>query len=60
MRQGFSLSNNLALGLYSHIQGLCLDNRLEPRLNSHGMVGQGKARKAAGMVLKMVREGKIA
>ena len=24
------------------------------------MVGQGKARKAAGMVLKMVQEGKIA
>lgn len=29
-------------------------------MNSQGMVGQGKARKAAGMVLKMVQEGKIA
>jgi len=29
-------------------------------VNSQGMVGQGKARKAAGMVLKMVQEGKIA
>jgi len=33
---------------------------MEPRLNSQGMVGQGKARKAAGMVLRMVQEGKIA
>jgi RuvB-like protein 2 len=33
---------------------------MEPRANSQGMVGQGKARKAAGMVLRMVQEGKIA
>ena len=37
-----------------------MDDRLEPRSNSQGMVGQGKARKAAGMVLRMVQEGKIA
>lgn len=37
-----------------------LDDRLEPRGNSQGMVGQGKARKAAGMILKMVQEGRIA
>lgn len=48
------------LGPHSHIQGLGLDDRLEPRSNSQGMVGQGKARKAAGMVLKMVQEGRIA
>ena len=54
---GFS---GLALGPHSHIQGLGLDDRLEPRSNSQGMVGQGKARKAAGMVLKMVQEGRIA
>ena len=50
----------MTLGPHSHIQGLGLDDRLEPRTNSQGMVGQGKARKAAGMVLKMVQEGKIA
>ncbi|KAF8466511.1 TIP49 C-terminus-domain-containing protein [Gautieria morchelliformis] len=35
---------------------------LEPRPNadSDGMVGQAKARKAAGLILKMVRESKIA
>jgi RuvB-like protein 2 len=37
-----------------------LDDRLEPRENSQGMVGQAKARKAAGMILKMVQEGRIA
>jgi len=48
------------VGPHSHIQGLGLDDRLEPRSNSQGLVGQGKARKAAGMVLKMVQEGRIA
>jgi RuvB-like protein 2 len=47
-------------GAHSHIRGLGLDDRLEPRGNSQGMVGQAKARKAAGMILKMVQEGRIA
>ena len=47
-------------GAHSHIRGLGLDDRLEPRGNAQGMVGQGKARKAAGMILKMVQEGRIA
>lgn len=50
----------LTLGAHSHIHGLGLDDRLEPRANSQGMVGQAKARKAAGMILKMVQEGRIA
>ncbi|KAI0756216.1 TIP49-domain-containing protein [Daedaleopsis nitida] len=48
------------IGAHSHIRGLGLDDRLEPRDNSQGMVGQAKARKAAGMILKMVQEGRIA
>ncbi|KAG2069462.1 TIP49-domain-containing protein [Suillus decipiens] len=48
------------IGAHSHIRGLGLDERLEPRANSQGMVGQAKARKAAGMVIKMVQEGRIA
>ncbi|EED83707.1 predicted protein [Postia placenta Mad-698-R] len=48
------------IGAHSHIRGLGLDDRLEPRTNSQGMVGQAKARKAAGMILKMVQEGRIA
>ncbi|PCH34420.1 TIP49-domain-containing protein [Wolfiporia cocos MD-104 SS10] len=48
------------IGAHSHIRGLGLDDRLEPRTSSQGMVGQAKARKAAGMILKMVQEGRIA
>jgi RuvB-like protein 2 len=48
------------IGAHSHIRGLGLDERLEPRQNSQGMIGQGRARKAAGLMLKMVREGRIA
>ncbi|KJA28312.1 hypothetical protein HYPSUDRAFT_129234 [Hypholoma sublateritium FD-334 SS-4] len=48
------------IGAHSHVHGLGLDDRLEPRANSQGLVGQAKARKAAGMILKMVQEGKIA
>lgn len=49
-------------GAHSHIRGLGLTSLLEPRPNtdSEGMVGQAKARKAAGLILKMVRESKIA
>ncbi|KAI5998255.1 TIP49 C-terminus-domain-containing protein [Pisolithus albus] len=48
------------IGAHSHVRGLGLDDRLEPRQNSQGMVGQGKARKAAGMILRMVQDGRIA
>ncbi|KAK9319094.1 TIP49 C-terminus-domain-containing protein [Lipomyces orientalis] len=47
---------------HSHITGLGLesDTTLEPRRTSQGMVGQLKARKAAGVILQMVKEGRIA
>ncbi|KAK4692499.1 RuvB-like protein 2, partial [Phenoliferia sp. Uapishka_3] len=49
------------IGAHSHIRGLGLDPlTLEPRGSSQGMVGQGKARKAAGVIIKMVQEGRIA
>lgn len=48
------------IGAHSHIRGLGLDDNLEPRQVSQGMVGQAKARKAAGVILKMIQEGKIA
>lgn len=50
----------LTTGAHSHIHGLGLDANLEPRAISQGMIGQGKARKAAGVILKMVQEGRIA
>ncbi|KAF9975347.1 RuvB-like 2 [Actinomortierella ambigua] len=48
------------IGAHSHIHGLGLDDSLEPRQTSQGMVGQVKARRAAGVILKMIQEGKIA
>lgn len=48
------------IGAHSHIRGLGLDDSLEPRAVSQGMVGQVQARKAAGIILSMIREGKIA
>lgn len=47
-------------GAHSHIRGLGLDDSLTARTSSQGMVGQKKARKAAGVILQMIREGKIA
>ncbi|KFK28446.1 hypothetical protein AALP_AA8G515600 [Arabis alpina] len=48
------------IGAHSHIRGLGLDSILEPRFVSEGMVGQLKARKAAGVIVQMIKEGKIA
>lgn len=48
------------IGAHSHIRGLGLDDALEARTSSQGMVGQTEARRAAGVVVQMIREGKIA
>lgn len=50
------------IAAHSHISGLGLeaDNKLQPRENSQGMVGQIKARRAAAVVLEMIKEGRIA
>lgn len=48
------------IGAHSHIRGLGLDDALEARKVSQGMVGQADARRAAGIVFKMIEEGAIA
>lgn len=48
------------IGAHSHIRGLGLDDSLDARLVSQGMVGQNKARRAAGVILSMINEGRIA
>ncbi|KAG5886293.1 hypothetical protein JTB14_001512 [Gonioctena quinquepunctata] len=48
------------IGAHSHIRGLGLDDSLEARHVSQGMVGQVSARRAIGVVLQMVRDGRIA
>ena len=42
-------------GAHSHIRGLGLDDALEARQTSQGMVGQQEARKAAGVILEMIK-----
>lgn len=48
------------IGAHSHIRGLGLDDSLEAKKVSHGMVGQQKARRAAGVVVQMILKGEIA
>lgn len=51
------------IAAHSHIRGLGVDpDTLEPRAaaSAQGLVGQEKARKAAAVILQMVKEGKIA
>lgn len=48
------------IGAHSHIRGLGLNDTLEARNVSQGLVGQFQARRAVGFVLEMIKEGKIA
>eukprot|EP01091_Cochliopodium_minus_P000391 TRINITY_DN10370_c0_g1_i1.p1 TRINITY_DN10370_c0_g1~~TRINITY_DN10370_c0_g1_i1.p1 ORF type:complete len:472 (+),score=155.59 TRINITY_DN10370_c0_g1_i1:26-1417(+) len=48
------------IGPHTHIRGLGLTDKLEVKDIAQGMVGQIKARKSAGIITKMVKEGKIA
>ena len=43
------------VGAHSHITGLGLNERLEPQKEADGMVGQEAARRAAGIIVKMVQ-----
>ncbi|PWZ14926.1 RuvB-like 2 [Zea mays] len=48
------------IGAHSHIRGLGLDSSMEARDTSEGMVGQLHARRASGLILQLIRQGKIA
>ena len=49
------------IATHSHIHGLGLDpDTLEPKPSAQGLVGQQSARKAAGIILQLAREGRIA
>lgn len=48
------------IAAHSHISGLGLDENLQPKPSSQGMVGQLQARKAAGVILRMIQNGTIA
>ncbi len=47
------------VGAHSHIRGLGLDKDGKARPVADGLVGQIRAREAAGLVVKMAKEGKL-
>ncbi len=47
------------IGAHTHIKGLGLDEKLRAVKIKDGMVGQEKAREAAGLVVQMIKEGKL-
>lgn len=47
------------VGAHSHVKGLGLDG-LKAKFMGDGLVGQTEAREAAGIVVKMIKEGKMA
>lgn len=48
------------IGAHSHIRGLGLDESLNPSSSAQGLVGQLEARKAAGVIVRIIEQGKIA
>ncbi|MEM2603517.1 MAG: RuvB-like domain-containing protein [Candidatus Korarchaeum sp.] len=47
------------IGAHSHIKGLGLDERGRAKLVADGLVGQVRAREAAGLVVRMAKEGRL-
>ncbi|GIX64850.1 RuvB-like 2 [Babesia caballi] len=47
------------VGIHSHIRGLGLDEQLNVNYQGDGLVGQMQARRAAGVVVKMMKSGMI-
>ncbi len=48
------------IGVHSHVRGLGLDEKGKAKFIGDGLVGQVEAREAAGIVVKMIKEGKMA
>ncbi len=48
------------IGAHSHIRGLGLDENLRAKDIADGLVGQKKAREAAGVIVKLIKAGKMA
>ncbi len=47
------------VGAHSHIKGLGLDESGRAKFSADGLVGQLRAREAAGLVVKMAKEGRL-
>ncbi len=48
------------IGMHSHIRGLGLDENGKAKFMADGMVGQIKAREAAGIAVELIKRGKLA
>ena len=48
------------IGAHTHVKGLGLDENLRAVKIKDGMVGQERAREAAGLVVEMIKQGKLA
>jgi len=48
------------ISVHSHIRGLGLDEKGEPLPVADGLVGQVEARRASGIIVRMIKEGKLA
>jgi TBP-interacting protein len=48
------------IGAHSHIRGLGLDDNLKAIDVADGLVGQKKAREAAGVIVRLIKSGKMA
>ncbi|MEM2018621.1 MAG: RuvB-like domain-containing protein, partial [Zestosphaera sp.] len=59
IREIKSTRSEIVLSLHSHIRGLGLDSNMEPKPVAGGLVGQIEARKAAGVVVDLIRQGKM-
>lgn len=46
--------------IHSHISGLGLDEKGKPKFKADGLVGQMEAREAAGIVVQLIKQGKMA
>jgi TBP-interacting protein len=47
------------IGSHTHVKGLGLDQNLKAIKIKDGMVGQENAREAAGLIVRMIKEGKL-
>lgn len=54
------LAKFFRIGAHSHIKGLGLDEDGRAKFIGDGMVGQKRAREAAGIIVKLIKEGKMA
>lgn len=53
------LQRFIRIGAHSHVKGLGLEG-LKAKMIADGLVGQIEAREAAGIIVKMIKEGKMA